>query len=563
MRKYLLTILFMFCTLFAGTAYANTEVSGIISQNTTWDKAGSPYIVKDNIVVDEGATLSITEGVCVLFNGKYYMQIRGKLIAKGSESDYIRFEGILYNNPSIQLTEISSENVVDRCEFNNVYVSNKSLNSIFNTNIFKDIGHFFNDGHNNSITNCIFINSSIDLSGNDNYVDGCSVEGGKTISYGIYIKEGAKNNVIINSLVKNRAKDGIWAYDPTAKIINCIIEGNEGYGIRSSAFNLFGSNINLIIQNCNIINNSTGIYIDKDAGFSKINNNNISGNSIGLQVMRSTYGQNHTIEKNIICNNNIGIKMENKEANILKYNNINDNNDFNIISPTGVGNLIYDNNYWGTTDKTEIENKIFDFYDDYNLCKVIYEPYLLVPYRPSLVLSNYPSGTYGNPITVVLFVEGENYEIKYTLNGSDPTIDGDLYTEPILIDKTLNLKAVSVKEGVNSNITSYSYIIENISSNGSIQGYVQGITILSGIKVELGEYITETVGNGYYQFINIPLGTYNLKASYPFCKSDSVEVIITDNKPIEKNIKLIPGDFNGDNVIDLYDLVILSKNYGK
>ena len=213
----------------------------------------------------------------------------------------------------------------------------------------------------------------------------------------------------------------------------------------------------------------------------------------------------------------------------------------------------------GTTDKTEIDSKIYDFYDDFNLSKVNYEPYLFVPYGSDLVSSNYPGGTYNNSIIVELSVSTGS-EIKYTLDGSDPAQSGILYTNPILIDKTLDLKAVSVKDDVCSDISTYSYVIE---SYGSVQGYVYGITNLSNIQVSLGEYISNTNQTGFYKFDNIPLGKYTLKANYTFCKCNPIDLTIINSEPMNQDLELIPGDFNGDNKIDLFDLVKFCRNYGR
>ena len=45
-----------------------TNVSGLISKNTSWILANSPYIVTGNILVNNGVTLNIEPGVTVKFN---------------------------------------------------------------------------------------------------------------------------------------------------------------------------------------------------------------------------------------------------------------------------------------------------------------------------------------------------------------------------------------------------------------------------------------------------------------------------------------------------------------
>jgi len=67
------------------------NVSGLISSNTTWTVANSPYVVTNNILVNAGVTLTIQPGVTVKFNALKSMQIDGTLIAKGTNADSIRF----------------------------------------------------------------------------------------------------------------------------------------------------------------------------------------------------------------------------------------------------------------------------------------------------------------------------------------------------------------------------------------------------------------------------------------------------------------------------------------
>jgi hypothetical protein len=54
------------CLLFAlSTASAATNVSGTISSDTTWDLAGSPYILDGAVTVAQGVTLTLQPEVVV------------------------------------------------------------------------------------------------------------------------------------------------------------------------------------------------------------------------------------------------------------------------------------------------------------------------------------------------------------------------------------------------------------------------------------------------------------------------------------------------------------------
>ncbi|MEA2972636.1 MAG: hypothetical protein QOG82_1094, partial [Actinomycetota bacterium] len=63
-------------TLLSGTARAATSVPGAtISTDTTWNLAGSPYVVSGDVTVSAAATLSIDPGVVVQFDGDFGIEV--------------------------------------------------------------------------------------------------------------------------------------------------------------------------------------------------------------------------------------------------------------------------------------------------------------------------------------------------------------------------------------------------------------------------------------------------------------------------------------------------------
>jgi len=79
MKKCFTLVLFL--GLFMVPSAKADNVSGTISVDSTWDLAGSPYIVEGTIIVEAGATLSIDSGVVVRFQSNLGMEIRGGLDA--------------------------------------------------------------------------------------------------------------------------------------------------------------------------------------------------------------------------------------------------------------------------------------------------------------------------------------------------------------------------------------------------------------------------------------------------------------------------------------------------
>ena len=74
--------------VFASLITAQTDVSGVISSNTTWS---TNVNIVGNLLVSSGVTLTIEPGVTVAFQGEYYLQIEGSLVADGNATSRIKF----------------------------------------------------------------------------------------------------------------------------------------------------------------------------------------------------------------------------------------------------------------------------------------------------------------------------------------------------------------------------------------------------------------------------------------------------------------------------------------
>ncbi len=87
------TGVFLFLCGQVSPAAAETRVGGPITTNTTWDVAGSPYIVYAHVQVLEGATLTIRPGVEVRFDtDKALVVDTSTLIAEGRADSMIVFK---------------------------------------------------------------------------------------------------------------------------------------------------------------------------------------------------------------------------------------------------------------------------------------------------------------------------------------------------------------------------------------------------------------------------------------------------------------------------------------
>ena len=69
MLRYVLLFVFLSVPL----VMSQTNKSGSISADETWDIGGSPYIVTGNLIINTGVTVTVDDNVIVKFNFKYQL----------------------------------------------------------------------------------------------------------------------------------------------------------------------------------------------------------------------------------------------------------------------------------------------------------------------------------------------------------------------------------------------------------------------------------------------------------------------------------------------------------
>lgn len=92
------TLLVLIALLCFNQLYSQTNVSGIIHQNTTWTKANSPYVLTGDVGIPSVYTLTVEPGVTISRTGNYKILINGAFIANGTQQDSIR---LVSNSPYI------------------------------------------------------------------------------------------------------------------------------------------------------------------------------------------------------------------------------------------------------------------------------------------------------------------------------------------------------------------------------------------------------------------------------------------------------------------------------
>ena len=224
---------------------------------------------------------------------------------------------------------------------------------------------------------------------------------GKEYGFGI----GGADNVTINGFT----------------IVNATGYGNAAIYIYSSKTNN-GTNYNQISNN--ILKDSRyGILIETDTGGgwtgytrnNTIENNVIESNWIGIAIENS--GNNTITYNNISFNDYVGIYLLTYSTNDnITYNNLFNNTDYEFFNDQS-NNVTAENNWWGTTNTTIIDSKIWDFYDDNSRGTVDYDPFLDDPFpnRPPTIDFFTPDDTTPE------VNEGQNLEFTHT--SSDPDDD--------------------------------------------------------------------------------------------------------------------------------------------
>jgi hypothetical protein len=221
---------------------ASTDVSGLITSDTTWTQANSPYSLTAPAGVSEGVTLTIEPGVIVNLNG-YSIEVDGTLQARGTETERIQFNG-----GEIDFTEHSSDwdeqtgngCIIEQAIFTSTVVAMHSDTKICD----------------NSFTDCVLrpIGTSDPNVGSPIIAN--NTLNGEGRSYGI-ISAYSSANITQNTITGYET--GIDLKSDTSVVQGNYITNND-VGIHVY---LFQGPVAPIIQNNTIIGNDDGIYVSK------------------------------------------------------------------------------------------------------------------------------------------------------------------------------------------------------------------------------------------------------------------------------------------------------------
>ena len=408
MKRLLLSIIVVTVSL-----YGQTNVSGPITSDVTWDFAGSPYVVTGSIIVFQTGSLTIEAGVEVKFDENTGIQIGGEFIARGTTDNHVIFTSNL----------------------STVYAG--------------------------AWAGLQFVDSSTDmlLNSNDDYISGSIIEY-STIEYAkTAISISSSSLLIQNNLIQFCDVGGFegWIWDDVSGIYchldSSLIRDNI-FSDNSGAFMAASFDGSHARFNSNHVeNNSGGRLLGTNGAAVELKFNSFINNvQPALSWLQSSsnyvygnwfencelsqeglfmigYGSNDTLYYNTFINHSYTstnsesglIRIHESGSPIFNYNtfDIDQGTLFNFTADAVTSSLLIDaeNNYFETTSPQLIENHITHIWDDLTKGEFDFQPFLTTPTPAptnlSIQLLNTSDLAIGPEIPV-------NNVIKVKINADDP-----------------------------------------------------------------------------------------------------------------------------------------------
>lgn len=299
---------------------------------------GCNYLVSDNLLVDRDVTLSVPPSVTLKVAAAKYIQVDGSLVATGTNDSPIMMTGVADNKwYGVKITELSGT----KTRLSHVvieYVKQRPSGD-FTPSLYVD-------GAQPYLNALTFQNNEVGarIMGRTGYTVTISasrvVSGsrGITLIGGTNIFEGSLVGGAISGCPGSIIRDNIVTHHPLfgggITILDCTPD--EGFGI---------------VENNTLVGFSETTVAIGSSGLSRIR---ATGNDLGNSIVSLTSCES------VLHENNLG----------------------GIVMTRGTPGCEVDatNNWWGTTDTEQIKKKIHDYYDDFNLPKVIYEPFAGTPF---------------------------------------------------------------------------------------------------------------------------------------------------------------------------------------
>ncbi|MDB5259382.1 MAG: hypothetical protein JWO73_590 [Candidatus Taylorbacteria bacterium] len=350
-------------------AFAATDASADITQDTVWTKANSPYVVRD-VSVAKGATLTVEPGVVVKFAGGFF-NIYGNLNAHGTPEDHIYFTSITDDDWGGDTNGDGNSTVPKQDSWWGMTIDGSSTPSLSHIDL-----RYASNGIILRNASTSFEAASISNSGYGIEANSSSVHLRNYHAFDMYgdgIGAYSKSFVSVSSsTVENISQQsGILLFgSSTAYLDRVMIRGIHRIGI---GLGIFGSSA--IVSNSLIEGSDNsydcGIYVTYDSDPSvrstvMMSSSTIDHFSCGIGMSAGGF----SIRNSSIQNNEAGISIfsnPNSQTSDIAQSSISNNSESGIENYAGMS-IDARNNWWGdasgpfhpTSNATGTSNKIID-----------------------------------------------------------------------------------------------------------------------------------------------------------------------------------------------------------
>ena len=316
-----------------------------IPANRTIIPENNPYFVEGAVRNAVGDTLTVRAGVTCDFTSGSQMMIYGHMVADGTASDHITFQGsggdswynIYFYHSSPPLVVDSDFNYLSGsrfryCDFNGGTISNPYQGAFLEWCIINNAGSTRIAW--GAISDCEFINcynwGAVIDPHDHNWVE-------------------ANNLVVTNSRFasggSNSSEGGLYtAFIDTVRVNNCETQLNNGYGIRSEDCHV------VVVGDHNSVDNSNSGFYATGCDSLSISNSSFNNNG-GHGLEHSSSESNTTISDcYFVQNNGYGVYADCSDLSIVN-STVSDNSSYGVRSlnctVTMINNSISGNSGWG------------------------------------------------------------------------------------------------------------------------------------------------------------------------------------------------------------------------
>ena len=437
--------------------FIDTDISGNVFEDLTLYNICTPYTIIGDLIIANGATLTIEPGVEIEFEGPHNIEVidGGKLIAKGTEQDSITISGIAWGGIDIRTpgSEIQYAKIIEEG------------NSSSNGYILRLVGSHIDRSHIFGGRSGIYLNDS-------SIVSRSKIHDIREEAIGAHNRSLAYGNIIYDVGINMNHSAAVKAYSNSYVINNKIYSTLEDPNMIAVSADWGAEILGNTIGSDKGIHGKFGIFINGGGNDIRIQGNRIGGFKTNVVYIgaRPTFKDNTFMGELDQDNKHMNVRiassnMTQENQNFPQY--LSNNNYWG--SGYGVDRIDIDmtENYWSNVRSNEIESFIYDFMDrgdligDVNFSNQLTKPSSDAPISP--------------PRNVIKLVHPNGVEFKWT-----PNEEEDLEGYKVYYGKDEN---GSFKNSVDlGNVTSYVLVGGNVNNTYYLTAYD---TIADGVDDQI------------------------------------------------------------------------------